>query len=452
MFIENIKIQNFKAFRETPEINFKDRFTVLIGDNATGKTSLLHAIRAILYVMLPKLTKANYGQDYSKQQFYGVKGVLSWNDIHTNIDEEAGFRPLWPCKIQAEGDKISWEIYRINKKGGCRTANSRSAISYMNSLLSKVTARNTSITSRNDNVTLPLIAYYGTERAEIHNKRFNKQYHPWDGYKNCLGLTISNVNFIEWYRDLQKLSEQSSTRSIYEPLMQTFIEVLRDCFIKERIWDLHYYDKIYNSETGKYELVNDIVVERECDSRMERVLMKNLSAGYKIMLTLVADIIMRCLTLNPHLTRNAAKETSGIVLIDEIDMHLHPLWQRHIVSDLMRCFPKIQFIATTHSPFIVQSLKREQIINLTGGKVNKNPSEANIDISIRYMGVENVYGAEFNEQVTLAKKFYQILRQENVDADEVKRIHNEYVQRYGDDATLLARLSLKETMNFEKTN
>ena len=68
------------------------------------------------------------------------------------------------------------------------------------------------------------------------------------------------------------------------------------------------------------------------------------------------------------------------------------------------------------------------------------------------MGVENVYGAEFNEQVTLAKKFYQILRQENVDADEVKRIHNEYVQRYGDDATLLARLSLKETMNFEKTN
>ncbi len=79
---------------------------------------------------------------------------------------------------------------------------------------------------------------------------------------------------------------------------------------------------------------------------------------------MLADISYRAIRLNPHLEQDAAKKTKGIVLIDELDMHLHPKWQRRIVQDLQNAFPDMQFIATTHSPFILQSLESGQVIDL----------------------------------------------------------------------------------------
>lgn len=89
-----------------------------------------------------------------------------------------------------------------------------------------------------------------------------------------------------------------------------------------------------------------------------------MSDGYRNMIGMIADIAYRCIKLNPHLGVNALKETNGLVLIDELDLHLHPSWQKAIVKELTTSFPKIQFVATTHSPFIVQSLAKDQIINL----------------------------------------------------------------------------------------
>jgi hypothetical protein len=82
------------------------------------------------------------------------------------------------------------------------------------------------------------------------------------------------------------------------------------------------------------------------------------------MIGMVADIAYRCVTLNPHLNQKALEKTNGLVLIDEIDLHLHPKWQKRVVNDLKKTFPQIQFIATTHSPFIVQSLQSDEVINL----------------------------------------------------------------------------------------
>lgn len=96
----------------------------------------------------------------------------------------------------------------------------------------------------------------------------------------------------------------------------------------------------------------------------ELCLFNNLSDGYRNMAAMAADIAHRAAGLNPHLGEKAATESSGVVLIDEIDLHLHPHWQRRVVSDLQRAFPRIQFIATTHSPFIIQSLSPGQVIDL----------------------------------------------------------------------------------------
>ncbi len=89
-----------------------------------------------------------------------------------------------------------------------------------------------------------------------------------------------------------------------------------------------------------------------------------LSDGFRSMVAMAADIAYRASLLNPHLGEDAAKETSGIVLIDEIDLHLHPKWQRRIVRELQSAFPDLQFIATTHSPFILQSLDPGEVVDL----------------------------------------------------------------------------------------
>lgn len=89
-----------------------------------------------------------------------------------------------------------------------------------------------------------------------------------------------------------------------------------------------------------------------------------LSDGARSMLAMVGNIAYRSATLNPHLREQAPSQTPGIVLIDELDLHLHPNWQREVVDDLRKVFPLLQFVATTHSPFIVQSLRENERINL----------------------------------------------------------------------------------------
>jgi predicted ATP-binding protein involved in virulence len=86
-----------------------------------------------------------------------------------------------------------------------------------------------------------------------------------------------------------------------------------------------------------------------------------LSEGYRNMVAMVADIAWRASMLNPHHGPEAHLRSEGVVLIDELDLHLYPLWQRRIVADLLRTFPKMQFIVTTHSPQIVASVSRSQI-------------------------------------------------------------------------------------------
>jgi predicted ATP-binding protein involved in virulence len=86
-----------------------------------------------------------------------------------------------------------------------------------------------------------------------------------------------------------------------------------------------------------------------------------LSDGVRSMLGLVADIAFRAAKLNPNLGPYAAQETRGVVLIDEVDMHLHPAWQQRVLGQLMEAFPKIQFIVSTHSPQVLSSVKKENI-------------------------------------------------------------------------------------------
>ena len=92
----------------------------------------------------------------------------------------------------------------------------------------------------------------------------------------------------------------------------------------------------------------------------ETILYNFLSDGYKVVLGLVAEIAYRMAVLNPNLSNRILEETPGVVIIDEIDLHLHPRWQSQILDTLMQIFPKIQFIVSSHAPAVISSVKKKR--------------------------------------------------------------------------------------------
>ena len=88
-----------------------------------------------------------------------------------------------------------------------------------------------------------------------------------------------------------------------------------------------------------------------------------LSGGYKAVLSVTADIAKRLAQANP--VSDNPLEEEAVILIDELDLHLHPKWQKSIVEDLKRTFPNCQFIVSTHSPFIIQSLNADELFDIS---------------------------------------------------------------------------------------
>lgn len=153
----------------------------------------------------------------------------------------------------------------------------------------------------------------------------------------------------------------------------------------------------------------------------ENLRIEQLSGGYKAVLSMVADIAKRLAMANPN-SKNPLQE-EAVILIDELDLHLHPRWQKSIVSDLKRTFPNCQFIVTTHSPFIVQSLTKEEIINIEKDNESKNGSyegwsieeiqEHEMGVDVKTQKYEDAISkfseAIDNEDIKLAKEMYNQL-------------------------------------------
>ena len=111
----------------------------------------------------------------------------------------------------------------------------------------------------------------------------------------------------------------------------------------------------------------------ESDGSRHELRIEQLSEGYKIVIATVADLAARMAEANPEMSNPL--DAHGIVLIDEVDLHLHPKWQRTILRDLHRVFPYVQFIVSTHSPIIVVGAAEiAQVVNLNNSANDVVPS------------------------------------------------------------------------------
>lgn len=177
-----------------------------------------------------------------------------------------------------------------------------------------------------------------------------------------------------------------------------------------------------------------------------------LSDGQRSMTALAADIAVRCVQLNPFLKGDAPKITNGVVLIDELDLHLHPNWQRTVISDLTTLFPKLQFVVTTHSPFIVQSLDNQGLVNLSdSGTLEKRKEHLSVeDIAEETMGVDNPQRSkQFQLKEDAARQYYELLDRLNDDSHadvmQAKGKLDEIEARFVDDPAYVAFLKIQRS-------
>ncbi|MGB6406045.1 MAG: AAA family ATPase, partial [Planococcus donghaensis] len=178
------------------------------------------------------------------------------------------------------------------------------------------------------------------------------------GYTDCLEAESNIKLFVNWLRKMTLISLQKN-KPIGE--LTATLEAISN-FMKSLVGN--------NQEVSIfYDFERDEVIVELGDTQLPLRLM---SSGYRSLIGMVADIAFRMSLLNPQLKEKASLLTPGVILIDELDLHLHPKWQWKIVEDLKRTFPNVQFIATTHAPIIISSCKNGEIINITGDKYEKS--------------------------------------------------------------------------------
>jgi predicted ATP-binding protein involved in virulence len=390
--IDRIKIKNFKGFEEM-EFELNPHFTVFIGDNAKGKTSVLDALAVAAGSFLRGIDVA----------MHEARGIEKHEVRIKTIDGQP--RPQLPVEIAAYGEvngiylAEGWKrtVNKLTKKITTTFAAARNIEATASEML-----KNSRISG---GVTFPVLAYHGTGRlwAEHDEKDLYKTQREGVGmaYLRCLSPKSSSKEFLSWYK-----TYEDEVRKFDAPTEKILLQAFNQAIIA-MIPDAKWSDIAFSFKE------NDLIGIFRTENGVEKLLFSQLSDGYRNLIGMVADIAYRCIKLNPHLGENVIELTPGLVLIDELDLHLHPNWQKRIVADLKSVFKNIQFVATTHSPFIVQSLRTEELVNLDEVHgLDNDPTQYSVEeISESEMGVRNVKRSrEFMEMQEKAKEYFELIK------------------------------------------
>lgn len=343
MRINNIRLRNYRCFEDI-RLELHDKFNLIVGINGTGKTAILEALRIAIGSLFLNVDK--YKDKISSPG-------ISQDDVRLlNLEQQ------FPVLINTEGEieefavnnsmfqTLIWER-SLDKRGG--------KTKYINAkdMFNASTAMQDKIRDVKANITIPIIAYYSTDRFKKEKKDVGVEPDGsrLRGYYNALD-PLTNVKFFLDLWNTETLSDlQNGTSS---PMIAAVAEAVKSC--------------INNCEDVKFDIKQQELIMTMSYTH-ERLPFHVLSDGVRSMFAMVMEIAFRCYLLNPHLREDAAKETPGVVLIDEIDLHLHPEWQKRVIGDLRRTFPKIQFIVSTHAPLVIGSLTEGRIFSIKDNQV-----------------------------------------------------------------------------------
>ncbi len=370
MKLNNIKITNYRCFKEA-DIDFDEHITLIVGRNGAGKTAILDAAAVSVSTFLLGMdggVSRSIAEDDARYEFHDLDGT---------IDPQRQF----PVCIDSTGNCLDQK--NVKWVRSLNSANSKTTIKDAKELTDIAKKMRNQIMHGDKTVVLPLVSYYGTGRlyAQKKEKRnikslteFNRQV----GYVDCMAAESNEKLMLNWFQmqTLKSLQNQQKTGVIEKSLLLKTVEKAV-CRSYERISGSKKASLIFDLDTHR------LVLEFETpDGEPKKFAMDEMSDGYKNTLSMIGDIAYRMAVLNPILGDRILEETPGIVLIDEVDLHLHPQWQQTILSDLHSIFPNVQFIVSSHAPAVINSVSREQIRILDNGEI--------------YMPAAQTYGRDAN--------------------------------------------------------
>ena len=454
MKIERITIQNFRCF-ENVQLDFDRQLTVIVARNGQGKSSLLDAIKIALWPYIAGFDLASITLDTTGIQ---IDDVLR--------EKLAAHQMEWrlPCVIESHGTvepmshksgyaDLEWDGKRARDsvKKNSKTKNNAfsdaiALYGYAQYLENRIFA-NGQVKADN----LPMLGYYGPGRLWSQKKLAGKSEkldqaslsRTW-AYRDCLAPSSSYTDFAQWYTRVFKSLRDAQIRNL-EKNLRPDAAIASDQIAPVRAVQ-QAIDTILESHTGwhalEYSAEHDELVLEHAEQGKLKV--NQLSDGIRNMLALVGDIAYRCYKLNAHHGDQAALLTHGIVMIDEIDMHLHPAWQQTVLPDLQRAFPNIQFIVTTHSPQVLSSIDASCIRRLdwesdedSGRKrmvVNSVDQQtmgvASSDVLANVMGIDPVPDVEPARQLS---RYLALIQQNLHEEPEGRQLREELHEHFGPD-------------------
>lgn len=343
MRLKSVHIKNFRCF-ESLEIPLAQTINVIIGNNGAGKSTVLDAIAMGLHPLADCLTTR-------KQE---ISSILAKDIYRDQLGKTASFAKITLASI----DDLVWSDERRRDTLIDDTQALRRMIygSDANVLVKHFRPFNAAVSA--DELApsiLPVFAYYRTGRNVVKmpgiRKDPNAHFPRLSAMNGALNASADFQSVVTWFnakenQELRAQRERQDLKYILPDLECVRQAVLRLIKPAKGIF--------FSSDTPP-----KLTLRWSANGKTADRLVSQLSDGYRNMLALVMDFSRRLAQANPQL--EAPLEAEAILLIDEIDLHLHPAWQQTILTALKRAFPQTQIITTTHSPQVISTVRPENI-------------------------------------------------------------------------------------------
>lgn len=408
--INKISLNGFRAADDLC-IELDPRLNVFVGVNGAGKTTILDAA-AILLSWIPNRIRNNKasGRPIVEQDIRNSQ----------NLSELA-------IEYSSGGNQYAWTLRKNRKTPGESPATSN--LSELNQYVRSIHERAIQTIGPFD---LPLFAYFPVNRTVLDIPLRIRAKHSFDQYSASEGALTSAANFrtfFEWFREREDLENENRRYAddISKPEGFEFpdrqLQVVREAL------------SILMPEFSNFSIRRN-PLRMEVNKQGQRLIVNQLSDGEKCMMALIGDLARRMAISN--LALENPLHGQGVVMIDEVDLHLHPQWQRMVVPKLLEAFPNCQFMISTHSPHVVTHVHPENVhlLDLINGKIEYSRPQATYGKTVERV-LEDLMGLNTTRPENINKKIitmFDLISQGDV--DQAKKILAELQAEIGDDPEL----------------
>ncbi len=339
MRVNSINLENFRGI-ETASLNFPESQTsVIVGINGAGKSSIVDCIAMMLSRLVGRIRRTA-----------GTGRFFTENDIRNSADETRN-----SIVVTIGSTSMSWSVTKT-KQG--RKQQSITNLKDLRQAVDQLSPDG----NLDDATNVPIAVYYHVNRAVFDiplRIRGRHDFHQLTAYDQALSGGRNDFRlFFEWFRKREDI-ENEELRDVVGHSADIVFEDGRNYGSDKQLRAVRIATERLMPGYKNLRVRRKPTLRMTVEKNGEELLVNQLSDGEKCLFAMTGDLARRLAIANPSLENPL--DGAGVVLIDELDLHLHPQWQRSIISSLERTFPNCQFIVTTHSPLVLSYLKRQQV-------------------------------------------------------------------------------------------